>query len=52
MFGRRARSFIEQGTVLKDAAGNKVTTLDTSDNTYFRDDNMTAWSVKFVYYLK
>ncbi|HEX6941826.1 MAG TPA: hypothetical protein VF128_02795 [Gemmatimonadaceae bacterium] len=52
MFGRRLRSFVTPGEALVDKKGDEVTSLSPTDNTYFRDDNMTGVSFKFVYYLK
>lgn len=52
VFGRRPRSFVIPGQQLKDKDGNVLYQLDVADNTYFRDDNMTAFSFKFVYFLK
>lgn len=52
LFGRNLRSFVVPGQVLNDKDGNAVTSLSKDDNTYFRDDNMTTLSFKFVYYIK
>ena len=51
-FGRRARSFVKAGEPLRNGSGEVVTSLNLDDNTYFRDDNMTTVSFKFVYYIK
>jgi hypothetical protein len=52
MFARRLRSFVKSGEVLLDGNGEPVTSVSPTDNTYFRDDNMSGLSVKFIYYLK
>jgi hypothetical protein len=52
MFARRLRSFVKSGEMLTDKNGDPVTSLSATDNTYFRDDNMSGVSFKFVYYLK
>jgi hypothetical protein len=52
LFGRRLRSFVVPGKVLKDKNGDPVTSLSVDDNTYFHDDHMTTLSFKFVYYIK
>lgn len=50
-FSRQLRGFVEVGKELPVAAGT-TPTLDRSDNTYFRDDNLTALSFKFVYFIR
>ena len=52
MFARRLRSFVKSGEMLKDKNGDPVTSISATDNTYFRDDNMSGLSFKFIYYLK
>lgn len=52
IFGRRPREFVVAGQQLKDKDGKVLYALDRADDTYFRDDNMTAISIKFVYFLK
>lgn len=52
IFGRKPREFVKPGAQLKDKEDNILYAIDASDNTWFRDDNMSAWSVKFVYFLK
>lgn len=52
IFGRRPRSFVVAGQPIKDKDGKVLYAIDRTDDTYFRDDNMTAWSLKFVYFLK
>lgn len=51
MFNRSLREFVQFGNVLV-AEGDTVKTLSKDDGRFFRDDNLTAWSVKFLYFLK
>lgn len=52
VFGRSLRSFVVPNTELRDADGTRVTELASTDDRYFKDDNLSAWSVKFVYFFK
>jgi hypothetical protein len=51
VFSRRLRDFVKSGTVLV-VDGETVTALDRTDGRFFRDDNLTALSFKFLYYLR
>lgn len=48
--GRALRSFVPVGSPLIGADGKSVTELAPTDNRFFRDDNLTAVSLKFVYF--
>lgn len=52
IFGRRPRSFVVNGAVVRDQKGDTLYALDPSDDRYYRDDHMSAISVKFVYFFK
>lgn len=49
VFSRRPLSFVTPGEQLK-VDGTVLTTIDISDNRFFVDDHLTAWSIKFVYF--
>jgi hypothetical protein len=55
-FIRRPRSFIVAGQPVFDTEPSPtrkpLAALDPSDNRFFIDDNLTAWSFKFVYFLR
>ena len=48
--GRALRSFVTVGQPVKGADGKALTELLSTDSRYFRDDNLTALSAKFVYF--
>jgi hypothetical protein len=50
-FSRRLRDFVKPNSVLV-VDGDTITTLTKDDNRFFRDDNLTALSFKFLYFLK
>lgn len=50
--GRALRSFVEPGKPIVDSEGKKLATLAKTDDQYFRDDNLGALSLKFVYFFK
>lgn len=56
VFGRRPRNFVVAGQPLFDspdpATRAPLTAIDRDDDRFFRNDNLTAWSVKFVYFLR
>ena len=51
VFSRAPRSFVENGKPLPRTAGTEAK-LSTSDDAYFRSDNLTALSMKFIYYIR
>jgi hypothetical protein len=51
VFSRRLRSFVKPGAPLV-VAGDTLTSLSPDDGRFFRDDNMTAVSLKFLYFLR
>ena len=51
VFSRRLRRFVTQGTPLV-VAGDTLTSLDRTDDRFFRDDNLTAVSFKFLYFIR
>lgn len=52
VFSRQLKSFVKTGEPLKDAEGKAVTTLVKSDDRFFKNDNITALSLKFVYFIR
>lgn len=52
VFSRRLLSFVKEGDKLRGLDGTTVTRLSVDDNTYFRDDNFSALSFKFVYFIR
>lgn len=56
VFSRRARSFIVPGQFVYDSADTltrkPLTSLDPTDSRFFVADNLTAFSFKFVYFLR
>ncbi len=56
VFSRRLRNFVTVGSPLYDSAyaatRKPLTALKSDDDRFFRSDNLTAFSVKFVYFLR
>ncbi len=56
VFSRRARSFVVPGQFVYDSADTltrkPLTSLDPTDSRFFVSDNLTAFSFKFVYFLR
>ena len=50
-FSRRLRDFVKPNTVLT-VGKDTITTLARDDDRFFHDDNLTALSFKFLYFLK
>ncbi len=51
LFSRRLRSFVLPGQMLL-VKGDTITSLSRDDGRFFRDDNLTAASFKFVYSIR
>jgi hypothetical protein len=51
VFSRRLRSFVAHGAPLV-VQGDTITSLSRTDDRFFRDDNLTALSFKFLYFIR
>lgn len=52
VFSRRLRSYVKPGEKLPVAPGATAEPFARDSDTWFRDDNLTAFSAKFVYFFK